>query len=409
MDGKLFEGLRVLELTGPMGQQCGKLFADMGADVVKIEPPDGAASRKIGPYLDDIPHPERSLSFWHYNTSKRGVTLDIAKPQGQGLFRRLAEGADVLIEDTAPGTLDALGLGYTHLALLTPGLVMVAITPFGQTGPYRNLKTSDMVSLAMGGPLWSCGYDDHSIPPMRPYQDASYHVGSHYAFIGAMAALVLRQMTGQGQYVDVSVHEACHATTEGAMPIYYFNNMRVRRQTNRHASPRSSQPVVFPTADGKHEFTRVPAERRAWEQFVEWMEAEGLGEGLRNERFRDPEYRQEMGPQLTQLVSDLCARHGAEELFHEAQQREMVWAPVRSPDENVRDPHLQARGFFVEVEHPELGRSFQYAGAPYRFGETPWAISSRAPLLGEHNEAVYCGELGLSQEGLQALKAEGVV
>ncbi len=405
----LFNNLRVLELTSVIGQQCGKLFADMGVDVVKVEPPGGAASRSVGPFYQDTPNPERSLSFWHYNTSKRDVTLDLTKLQGQAMFRRLAQTADVLLEDTPPGTLDALGLGYKQLAALRPNLVMISITPFGQTGPWRNLQTSDLVNMALGGPLWSCGYDDHSIPPMRPYPDASYHIASHYAYIGAMAALLQRQMTGQGQYIDVSIHEACHDTTEGAMPIYYFNNRRVRRQTNRHASPQDTLPVVFPTADGKHEFTRIPAEPRAWEKFVEWLDAEGLAADLKDPKYRNPETRQQAAPRITKLVEELCARHTAEELFHEAQRREMVWAPVRSPEENAGDPHLQARGFFVDVPHPELGRSITYAGAPYRFSETPWAIRSRAPLIGEHNEAVYFQELGVSRQELAAMRQAGVV
>ncbi|MBI4202772.1 MAG: CoA transferase [Chloroflexi bacterium] len=139
------------------------------------------------------------------------------------------------------------------------------------------------------------------------------------------------------------------------------------------------------------------------------MEAEGLGSDLRDEKYRDPESRQATAGQLTELVAALCERHTAEELFHEAQKREMVWAPVRSPDENAHDPHLLARGFFLQVEHPELGHSFPYPGAPYRFSETPWAIHAHAPLLGEHNQAVYCGELGLSPEELAALKRGGVV
>ncbi|MBI4202773.1 MAG: CoA transferase [Chloroflexi bacterium] len=294
MEPKLFDGLRLLELTGLMGQQCGKLFADMGAGVVKLEPPGGAPSRRVGPFLDDVPHPERSLSFWHYNTNKRGVTLDITKPQGQELFLRLARQADVIVEDTAPGTLDSLELGYPQLAAFNASLVMVSITPFGQTGPWKDRKTSDLVNLALGGPLWSCGYDDHSIPPMRPYPDASYHLASHYAFIGAMAALVQRQSTGRGQHVDVSCHEACHDSTEGAMPIYYFNNMRVRRQTTAMPPPARPSPWCSPPATAN---TSSPAFQRndgrgtglwsGWRQKV-W----GRTCGTRNTGTRSPARRQ---------------------------------------------------------------------------------------------------------------------
>ena len=409
MQHSLFDGLRVLELTDIIGQQCGKLFADMGADVIKIEPPQGAESRKIGPFLEDIPHPDRSLSFWHYNTNKRGITLDLSCPSGADIFQRLVATADVVIEDRPPGAFPQLGLGYQQLKELRSQLSMVSITPFGQTGPYRDLKSSDLVSLALGGPLWSCGYDDHSLPPVRPYADAAYHIASHYAFIGAMAALVQCQGTGRGQYIDVPMHEACHDTTEGAMPAYYFGGRRVQRQTGRHAAATATQPVLFPCRDGKWIFTRVPVEPNAWEGFLEWLDESDMTVDLRGERFKEPaQRRQEIG-HITEVLAAFCATHTADELYHGAQRRGMVWATVRSPDEVVHDDHLRARGFFVPVHHPELGRSFEYAGAPYQFSETRWAIRRRAPLLGEHNREVYCEELGCTQDELVALAEAGVI
>ncbi|MBI2886518.1 MAG: CoA transferase [Chloroflexi bacterium] len=409
MEPSVFSDVRVLELTGILGQQCGKLFADMGADVIRVEPPGGAESRRIGPFLSDVPHRDRSLSFWHYNTSKRSITLDLACPTGAAIFRRLVATTDVLVEDQPPGALPALGLGYEQLQALRPGLIMVSITPFGQTGPYRDLKSSDLVSLALGGPLWSCGYDDHGLPPARPYTDAAYHIACHYAFVGVVAALVLRQATGQGQYLDVSMHEACHDTTEGAMPTYYFGGQRVQRQTGRHAAVTATQPVLFPCRDGKWIFTRVPVEPNAWEQFLDWLDEAGMAVDLRDQRFSDPARRQQEIAHITEVLASFCATHTADELYHGAQRRGMVWATVRSPDEVVHDQHLKARGFVVSVEHPELGRSFQYAGAPYQFSETPWAIRKRAPLLGEHNQEVYCREMGFTPAELVALSEAGVV
>jgi crotonobetainyl-CoA:carnitine CoA-transferase CaiB-like acyl-CoA transferase len=405
----LFAGLRVFEVTGLIGQQCGKLFADMGADVIKVEPPEGAEGRRVGPFLDDLPDPNRSLSFWHHNTNKRSITLDIGSATGAEILRRLVATADVLIEDQPPGTLLELGLGYDELTRLRPDLIMVSITPFGQTGPYRDFKSSDLVALALGGPLWSCGYDDHSLPPTRPYADAAYHIASHYAFVGALAALVRRQRTGSGQYIDVSMHEACHDTTEGAMPSYYFSGRRVQRQTGRHAAVSPTQPVIFPCSDGKEIFTRVPVEPGAWERFVDWLDESGLAVDLRDERYSDASVRRQEAGHITEVLEAFCAVHTAEELYHGAQQRGMVWGVVRSPDETVHDEHLRARGFFVPVEHPELGRTFEYAGAPYRFSETPWALRRRAPLLGEHNQEVYCDELGFGAEELVALREAGII
>lgn len=405
----IFDGLRVLELTGVTGQLCGKLFADMGADVIRVEPREGSLARKVGPFADDDPGPNRNLSFWHNNTSKRSVTLNITTESGSALFRRLARECDVVIEDQPPGTLTGLGLGYDALKAERGDLVMASITPFGQTGPYRDLKTSDLVSLALGGPLWSCGYDDHDLPPVRPYTDASYHIASHYAFVGALAALVQRQRTGLGQYIDVSVHEACHDTTEGAMPNYYFAGNLVRRQTGRHAAAVQTLPVIFDCADSRAIFTRVPVEPDAWEALLDWLEEAGMVADLRDERFNDRAQRQRELGYISDIVAAFCATRTSDEIFHGAQARGMVWAPVRSPDENVHDEHLRDRGFFVEVEHPELGRTVEYAGAPYVFSKTPWRIQRRPPLLGEHNHEVYGELLGLSRDEVVALYEAGVI
>lgn len=405
----VFDDIRVLELTGVIGEQCGKLFADMGADVIRVEPPGGAQSRKVGPFLADRPHPDRSLPFWHHNTNKRSITLDLHSSSGAALFRRLAATADVVLEDQPPAALDALALGYEQLKQLRAGLIMVSITPFGQTGPYRDFKSSDLVSLALGGPLWSCGYDDHGLPPVRPYAGAAYDIASHYAYLGALAALVLRQSTGEGQYIDVSMHEACHDTTEGAMPAYYSSGRSVQRQTGRHAAVTATQQVLFPCLDGKWIFTRVPIEPGAWEKFVDWLDEAGLAVDLREERFSDPAVRRQEEGHLTEVLEAFCATHEAEDLYHGAQRRGMVWGVVRAPDEVVQDEHLRARGFFVPLEHPELGQTFAYAGAPYQFSETRWALRHRAPLLGEHNQQVYCEELGLTAGELVALSEAGIV
>lgn len=392
----IFDDLRVLELTGLTAQLVGKLFANMGAEVVRVEPPDGGPARRMGPFVDDLPDPNRSLSYWQNNTSKKSVVLDIKTPLGARTVRHLVRHVDLVIEDNAPGTLERLGLGYEDLKQVSPGLVMVALTPFGQTGPWRDLKTSDLVSSGLGGPLWSCGYDDHSIPPMRPYIDASYHIGSHFAFISAVAALYQRQITGEGQYIDVSVHEACHDTTEGAMPNYYFAGNVVSRRTARHATVANTLGVVFDCADGKTIFTRIPVEQDAWEGLLEWLEEGGMVADLRDERFNEQVRRQQELGYISDIVAAFCASKSSEELFHGAQKRGMVWAPVRSPEELMDDEHLRVdRGFFVPVEHPELGRTIEYPGAPYQFSKTPYKITRRAPLLGEHNAEVLGGLLGV--------------
>jgi crotonobetainyl-CoA:carnitine CoA-transferase CaiB-like acyl-CoA transferase len=208
-------GLRVLELADEKGQFCGKLLGDLGADVVKIEPPGGEPNRHIGPFLDDVPHPERSLSFWYYNTSKRGIILNLEAADGRQLFLRLATTADVVLESYPPGFIASLGLDYASLDQQNPRLILCSLTPFGQTGPWRDYLTSDLLHMAAGGEMASCGYDGADVPngpPVAPGGGNAWHMGCHYACIAIMAALVERTLSGQGQYIDTSIHEACALT-----------------------------------------------------------------------------------------------------------------------------------------------------------------------------------------------------
>ena len=246
-------GLRVLELSDEKGQFCGKLMGDLGADVIKIEPPGGQNTRSVGPFYKDIPHPERSLSFWHYNTSKRGITLNLESPEGRDLLLRLSASADIVLETFPPGYLPALGLGYKDLAAGNPGLIMCSLTPFGQTGPWRDYLTCDLAHLAAGGQMASSGYDSDDVadaPPIAPGGGNAWHIGGHYAYMGIMAALLYRDASGEGQYIEASIHEACALTTEGAIAIYLSTGDVVQRHTGRHASPDNSVKIQLPTQDG---------------------------------------------------------------------------------------------------------------------------------------------------------------
>ena len=188
-------GLRVLELSGHEGDFCGKLMADMGADVIKIEPPGGEASRSRGPFYNDTPDRNGSLWFWHYNTSKRGITLDLETADGQALLKRLVPSADILLESYQPGYLPSLGMGHDDLSALNPGLIMCSLTPFGQSGPWRDFKPSDLIHMAGGGQMASCGYDDADVaggPPMAPGGGQSWHIGGEYAYIAIVSAVMAR-------------------------------------------------------------------------------------------------------------------------------------------------------------------------------------------------------------------------
>jgi crotonobetainyl-CoA:carnitine CoA-transferase CaiB-like acyl-CoA transferase len=412
-DGPLGD-LRVIEVGGEIGQWCGKLMADLGADVIKIEPPNGAAERSIGPFADDVPGAERSLHFWHYNTSKRGVTLDIRSAAGRELFRRLVQSADVLLESCRPGELPALGLAYEELSVLNPRLVMCSLTPFGQAGPWRDYHTSDLVHLAVGGQMGESGYDEADVagaPPIAPGGGNAWHIGSHYAFIGIMSAVFWRGVSGEGQYIDASVHDACALTTEGGVTQWIYNQQIVKRQTGRHAAPAATARTQFLCADGRYVNTLMFGLRMNPQQLrliAEWFGQRDLAADLDDEKYQNPEILNGSMAHVIEVAERFFAATSSEDVYHGAQQRGFALGPVRAPEDVANDEHFRDRGFFVEVEHPELGRTYEYPGAAAIFHASPWRIRRRAPLIGEDNLAVF-GELGVTPSELVVLRESGTI
>ena len=408
-------GLRVLELADEKGQFCGKLMADLGADVLKIEPPGGQHTRLVGPFLDALPHRERSLSFWHYNTSKRGLTLNLEHPEGQALFRRLVPTADIVLETFTPGYLSALGLGYDALARLNPRLIMCSLTPFGQTGPWRDFLSSDLLQLAAGGQMSCCGYDPEDVPdapPIAPGGGNAWHIGSHFAYMAIMAAVYYRDMTGAGQYIDASIHEACALTTEAAGTTYIYTGKVVQRHTGRAASIDKSEPTQFRAKDGlwvnttRTGFNLTPGRLR---RLAAMMDQYGLAQDLLDEQYQNPATIQGNLAHIAEVLEHFFANVPQEDAWRSGQEQGLPWGGVRSMDEIIHDPHLHDRGFFTEVEHPELGRHFIYPGGAAIYNASPWRISRRAPLIGEHNVEIFCGELGMRKAELALLAESGVL
>ena len=408
-------GLRVLELADEKGQFCGKLLGDLGADVVKIEPPGGERCRHIGPFLDDIPHPDRSLSFWYYNTSKRGITLDLETADGLGLFRRLAAEADVILETFRPGLLASLGLGYESVREQNPGLIMCALTPFGQTGPWRDYLSADLLHMAAGGEMASCGYDEADVPnapPIAPGGGNAWHMGCHFAYMAIMAALVHRTVSGQGQYIDVSIHEACALTTEAAIANYVYRGEVLRRQTGRHHAAGSTPRTQFRAKDGTYVTALISGGLNPSnvKNLAELMGSFGMAGDLKDAKYQDPAV---IAANASHIIDDLLAGFiaslPAEEVYHAAQNRGFTWGAVRAPEALLDDAHLHDRDFWKQVEHPELGRSFIYPGEAAIYNGSPWRIGRRAPLIGEHNAEIFCGELGLSKGELAVLAESRVV
>ena len=414
----VLEGVRVLEVGGEIGAWCGKMLGDMGADVVKVEPPTGDPSRGYEPFYENEPGLDRSLFFWHYNTSKRGITLDLEKDRGREVFRELVAKADVVVDGSPAGHLRSLGLGYSDIRNMSPSIIMASMTPFGQDGPYSGYAATDLTAMAFGGPVWSSGYDDHEIPPVRGGGNQAYHTVCHYAVIGVMTALIHRQFTGVGQYIDANMHASLNVSTESGSYGWLVAKQTVERQTGRHATPSPTSQAQFLCKDGRYINAGMAARTEAqWEVMMEWLREEGLIEIL-GEYVKFPDraavrqgdpYAKEQGRRGADAVKQLAAKYNAHDLFIKAQKLGFQWGTINAPEDVLADPHFQARGFPTEVEHPELDETFVYAGAPFKLPESPWSIQRRAPLLGEHNEQVYVGEIGMSREEIANLKADGII
>jgi crotonobetainyl-CoA:carnitine CoA-transferase CaiB-like acyl-CoA transferase len=404
---------RALDLTDEKGLLCGKILGDLGADVIKIEPPGGDPARRFGPFFKDRPHPEKSLFWFALNTSKRGITLNIETDTGRQIFKRLVETADFIIESFPPGYLDGLGLGYPDLERINPAVILVSITPFGQTGPYKNYKSSDLVAWAMGGQM--APYGDADRPPLHfsHHSQAYLHAGSDGAQ-GALTALYHRGLTGAGQHIDVSIQDAVFQCLE-----HITSNWDLRQ-----AIPDRSQEFLM---GANHRTTQIWPCKDGWVSWshggnsvlapslplIKWMESEGTStEFLRNFDWNRPDF-----PQISQeemdLIEEPTARffmaHTKAELLEGAVKFSIMLYPMSTAADMLANRQLAARDFWVELDHPELGTKITYPGPFARFSESPVTINRRAPLIGEHNQEIYELELGMSQDDLLTLRQAGII
>ena len=402
--GGALTGLRVIELANEKCAWAGKLLADMGADVILVEPPSGDAARQYGPFLEDEPGPDRSLYWWHHHTSKRGIVLDLETEAGRSALRKLAAKADILLESEAPSAMAAHGLDHPELLAANPRLVYCSLTPFGRSGPRREELATDLTILAAGGPVWMNGYDDHSIPPVRGLGHQGYAMGCHYAVMSILTAILWRGASGEGQHIDVSFHAAANVTTEAGSYVWLVARDTVQRQAGRHAGQVPSMPSQMKCADGRYVNTGVPPRKPVeFARLLAWLRTLGL-----EQKFPEAIFLQ-MGADLASIdlskigqddtvtaifgagreaMNLIAANVSAQDFFMGAQRAGLAVGAILSPEEAFEDEHFKSRGIQVEVEHPEHGKSFRYPGAPYAFQQGAWRISRRAPRLGEHTGEV---------------------
>ena len=414
----LLSSCRVLDLGDEKGFLCGKILGDLGADVIKVEKPGGDPSRKIGPFYHDVPDPENSLYWFAYNTSKKGITLDIATTEGQRLFKRMVATADFLIETFPPGYMNQLHLDYDVLEQINPRLIMVSITPFGQSGPFKDYKAPDIVAMAMSGLTLATGESDRA--PVRIGIPQAYPQAGAQAAMAAAIAFYHRERTGEGQYIDVSMQECA---LWGATPIQQFSEISPPMwQIMKNVPSRGSRSLrggiwvrgSWPCKDGWVSWRMMvgPGLGLRIRYLVDWMESEGMAGDMKG---IDWEWGVDLLKTSQQEVDHWEELWGSffmtktmAELYEGAIERGIALYPVNSFANLLSNPQLEARGFFVQQEHDDIQEIVTYPGAPYKSTELPYKIRSRAPRIGEHNEEVF-RNLGLSIEETVSLKERGII
>ncbi|HEX2827479.1 MAG TPA: CoA transferase [Burkholderiales bacterium] len=398
------KGIRVIEIADEQAEYCGLTLAGLGAEVIKIEPPGGNSTRRIGPFYEDKEGLERSLFFWYYNRGKKSLQLDLEQAKDRERLRALIASADILLESTPKGTLDKLGMGKDALAKDYPALIHARVTPFGDDGPWASFKGSDLVHLALGGVMMNCGYDpapggQYDLPPIAPQMWHAYHVAGEQLSFTLLAALLYRFRTGRGQLVSCAVHESVSKSTEVDLMTWVMRRALVMRQTCRHAREDvSPNPTIAHTKDGRWVMASLGNRHDDGERLLKLLENYGLAEGFSVDSMAAPKggrFVPGTGPAKTgrdqgmEAVQRFVRSFTYENIpWREAQELGMLWAPLRKPHENATDEHWVKRGSVTDIEHPEHGRAFRYPTSKWISTANSWVAGRRAPLLNEDADAI---------------------
>ena len=405
MTPSALKGVKIVEFcTTVSGAYCGKLMADLGAEVIKIEPPViGDEARRKPPFLNDDPDPEKSGLFMYININKFGITLDPSKPHGKEIFERLVNQADILIEDHPPGEMERMGIGYDTLKKNNPGLIMMAITPFGQKGPYKDYKAYQLNISHMSGqgyllPLVSPHLDR---PPVQIGGNSGNFDAGLTASLAVMAALFWRGTSGKGQYIGMSKMEALIAMQRVESVTFPNSGISMSRKGE---SLRMSGNGIFPCKDGY--VSIVTPEEHQWQNFMKLIgDPPWSKEPWCQNRFERGNHADKINAYILAWMKD----KPKEEIFRKGQTLSVPVAQVNTAEDVVSSPHFNARGFFVEVDHPVAGKLDKFPSSPYRFSKTPWAVSRPAPRLGEHNKQILCEKIGYTTDDLEAFKDAGII
>ena len=398
------EGISVLDLTHYIaGPYCTRLLAGFGADVLKIEPPGGERGRRMAPFFRDEPGPDSSLPFAYLNVGKRSLTLNLKSEEGREILRSLLSETDILVENFAPRVMPSLGLDYASLREVAPHLVMVSISNFGQTGPYRDYKATDIVEYALGGLMYIFGAYDRE-PLKHAFNQAQFKAGTDAAS-AALMALYHQRMTGgrrggRGQHVDVSIQEAVASGLRDVVNNYTYTGAIRRRQPNHSGDLQR----LRATADGYLLPNPGLGSGLNWSSYAEFLNLPELDD----ERFSTPSARLANAEELGCILDEYFIRQDKYDVFYESHKRRFIFGVIQSPEEAMNDPQFAHRGFFDAIDHPVMG-SVKFPGAPFTLESTPWKSGEPAPAAGQHNAEVLGGQLGYSEPQLAELRSLGVI
>ncbi len=399
MPEKALEGVKVLDLTHHIaGPWCTKLLADYGADVLKVEKPEGDPARGMPPFYHDEIDQDKSLLFLYLNTCKGGITLNLKTLQGRRMFRELLDDVDLLVENYSPRVMASLDLDFESLHELNPSLVMVSISNFGQTGPYRDYRAADIVEYAMGGLMYIFGNYDRE--PLKHALHQAQFKGGTDAASAALMALYHQRLTGQGQHVDVSIQEAMASGLRDVVDNYTYTGAIRRRQPN-HSGDLTR---LRATTDGYILPNPGIGARDNWQATVEFLDVAELDD----EKFNNPSARLANAEELGRILDETFQTKNKSDMFFAAHEQRFIYGLVQSPEEVLADPQFEARGYFVDIEHAATG-TVQYPGPPFLMSNTPWGPVAPAPLLGQDNQEVFGERLGYTNDEMSRLRAIGVI
>ena len=398
-------GLRVLDLAGESGLFCGRMLGELGAEVIKIEPPGGDSFRARGPWLAGEEHnPEASLYHLHYNVNKKSVTLNLLKPEGQILFKQMATSADVVLETTTPGEMNALGIGFESLREVNPRLIYTTITPFGQNGPLSQWSGNALTGAAMSGLLYLNG--DPSEAPNQPAAEQAYHMASLVATWSTLIALRTRSTKDTGSRVDISVQEAAAmATVQTANANFYtWHGELPMRGGMYHFGARH----LYLCRDEKWASISIRPVR--WHDFVDWLSEEGVKPDLTDAKWSDPFFRRDHQDEIQEAHANLSRKFDRDELVRVGQSRRMLIVPVNKIDDLSQHTQLRERDFFKEVTYDNFADlKLEHPGPAYQFSLTKPPAYTRAPLIGEHNHYMYSEVLNIATDRYDRLTVGNII